>query len=206
MGHHFVPQRYLKGFQDRTAPGNIWMYDKAGRTANRLPIKQVAQAPGFYKEEVETALNVEVEIPGNDVIDKIRRGQKLTDDDRVHLTYYTATMIRRVPRAREAAEKLIPQALTEVTQTYRAACWHAFRDGKIDQERLEKWLAEIDKAEAKLQVNPPEEVIRVIEDPWPFESMLLAINGMYWRFLRCDGPSYFLTSDNPVHFLALRVF
>ena len=30
--------------------------------------------------------------------------------------------------------------------------------------------------------------------------MLKAIHGMYWRFLRSEGPSYFLTSDNPVHF------
>ena len=48
MGHHYVPQRYLKGFQAREKPAWIWMYDKEQGTAKLLPIKQVAQVPEFY--------------------------------------------------------------------------------------------------------------------------------------------------------------
>ena len=44
MGHHFVPQRYLKGFQSPEKPAWIWAFDKKAQTAKHLPIKQVAQA------------------------------------------------------------------------------------------------------------------------------------------------------------------
>ena len=39
----------------------------------------------------------------------------------------------------------------------------------------------------------------MIETPWPFARWLIAIYNMTWRILRSEGPSYFLTSDNPVH-------
>jgi hypothetical protein len=44
------------------------------------------QAPRYYEDEVEKSLNRDVEMPGNDVIDKLRRNELLNDDDRMHLT------------------------------------------------------------------------------------------------------------------------
>src|SRR5262245_26885587 len=107
MGHHTVPQRYLRGFEDAHKPGWIWMDDNAKGERTLLPIKQVAQVPGFYTDEVEKALNEDVEKPGNDVIDKIRRGEALDEMDRRYLTYYVGTMLRRVPLARAKANKLV---------------------------------------------------------------------------------------------------
>jgi len=53
------------------------MYDKKDKTSKCLPIKQIAQVPGFYTDDVEAALNTESEIPGNDVIDKLNRGVRV---------------------------------------------------------------------------------------------------------------------------------
>ncbi|HYS42841.1 MAG TPA: hypothetical protein VEM32_02570, partial [Geobacteraceae bacterium] len=41
-------------------------------TCKLLTIKQVAQAAGFYDDDVEKSLNEDVEKPGNDVIDSLR--------------------------------------------------------------------------------------------------------------------------------------
>src|SRR6186713_1137545 len=114
MGLHYVPDRYLRGFECPDKPGYIWMYDKAKSSSNCLPIKVVAQSPGFYSPEVEEELNFEVELPGNHVIDKLNRGERIDEMERRDLTYYIATMMRRVPRARAKAEKLIPPALAEI--------------------------------------------------------------------------------------------
>ena len=92
MGHHFVPQRYLRGFQAPTKADWIWMYDKTNDTSKFVPINKVAQSAGFYDEEVEQMLNLQVEIPGNNVIDKIRRNEAIDERDRLCLTG-----IRRVP-------------------------------------------------------------------------------------------------------------
>ena len=207
MGHHFVPRRYLKGF--RSAESNekksfIWMYDKLKGTATNASIDTVAQQAGFYDEDVEDELNKQVEIPGNDVINKIQRCEPISEFDRMHLTYYIATMIRRVPAARAKAEQYIPQIVEEVPREFRAWVEEAHRVGDIDDETLARRLAEITVAEEKFKKQPPEEVINQIRTPWPFQSMLVVIHSMNWRVIRTAGPSFFLTSDNPVSFFEDR--
>jgi hypothetical protein len=32
MGHHFVPQRYLRNFEDPDHPGYIWVHDHRAST------------------------------------------------------------------------------------------------------------------------------------------------------------------------------
>lgn len=204
MGHHFVPQRYLKGFQTPDNPRFIWMFDKTAHTSKRLPIKQVAQAPGFYEDDIESSLNVDVEIPGSDVIDKIIAGKVIDDDvndqDRNHLTYYIATMIRRVPHARASAQKFVPQTITEVAARLKQQLRDAAAAGLIDEAALGARLAEADAWARKAHEEPPVEVRKTIETPWPFKRWLLAIHNMHWRVLRAEGPSYFLTNDNPAYF------
>ena len=55
MGQHYIPQRYLRGFLADGAKDHIWMYDKQQDSFKFLPISQVAQARGFYEEEIENA-------------------------------------------------------------------------------------------------------------------------------------------------------
>ena len=41
MGHHYIPQHYLRGFEVSGQPGMIWMYNKTAKTSKFLPIKSV---------------------------------------------------------------------------------------------------------------------------------------------------------------------
>jgi len=74
-----------------------------GGTRKLVPIKQVAQEPGFYTDAVEESLTEYVEKPANAVLDKLRLGEAIGEVDRAHLAYYMGTMIRRVPHARTKA-------------------------------------------------------------------------------------------------------
>ena len=56
MGHHYVPQAYLKGFEAAESPGMVGTYDKERNSFALLPIKNVAQSPGFYDDETERLL------------------------------------------------------------------------------------------------------------------------------------------------------
>ena len=144
MGHHVVPQRYLKGFQAKERPLFIWMFDKEQNSAKLLPIKQVAQVPEFYANDVEAALNTEAEIPGNDVIDKLRRGEALEEIDRRHLTYYIATMITRVPAARARAATFIPTALDDVARATRKAIRDSAKSLAVDEATMNARMAEVE--------------------------------------------------------------
>jgi hypothetical protein len=65
MGHHYVPQQYLRGFEVEEDPGTIWSYDKVLKTFLKIPIKVVAQEADFYDADVERELNESVEGPAH---------------------------------------------------------------------------------------------------------------------------------------------
>lgn len=200
MGHHYVPQRYLRGFQEPDRPGFIWMSDKLASTSQLLPIKQVAQAPKFYENDVERELAEAVESPGSDVIDKIRESHAIDEQDRMHLTYSIGVMLRRIPHARSKAEKLVPRALDEVLAEVREWIESGASEGKLGGGTVAEKLAEMERIEQRFRKQPPHQVKQKIETPWPTLNMLMLIHNMSWRILRSGGPSYFLTSDNPAYF------
>ena len=58
MGHHFVPQFYLRGF---TEGNTIWVYDRLGSCSFNSQPKTVANENKMYTEEIESWLTNEIE-------------------------------------------------------------------------------------------------------------------------------------------------
>src|SRR6185312_5315839 len=135
MGHHTVPQRYLKNFESPDKPGCIWMFDKQLNTGKFVPIKVAVQSRAFYSQEIETALAIQVEKPANIVIAKILRGEIQDEsiglEDRTALSYYMATMIRRVPKSRKRDQKHVPGAIAVAAEKARALVEQHKREGRI---------------------------------------------------------------------------
>jgi hypothetical protein len=201
MGKHYVPQRYLQGFKDKSTADEIWMYDKKEQVYKRVRIRNVAQSPDFYTQEVENLLTRAIENPGNAAMDKIKAGAQLDEQDRAALTSYIGTTIRRVPRARKNAyERTIPTALADTIARARENLRAEAEAGNLDAQQLQDTMAEVDRVEAKFREEPPSEVVELVSTPWPFESTLTAIYSMNWRLFRAEGPNFFLTSDNPAYF------
>jgi hypothetical protein len=200
MGKHYVPQKYLCGFADPWAQKSIWQFDKQTErfSDNALSIKRVAQRREFYNEETEEKITRLVEAPGNVVLDKLRMGHfDLSDQDRVDLSVYMATMVKRVPRNRDRGHKLAPKSLARVTDELREEIRIAERVGHISSESAEQYLAETDRVSAEFAVKTPRDVVDQIESPWPTEQMVEVIYSMHWRFGLANGSNYFITSDNP---------
>lgn len=201
MGHHYVPQRYLWGFQSPEKEKWIWTYDKQTRQASLLPAKRVAQVGNYYDDEVENELNTKVELPGNDVIDKIRSGGAIDSTDRTHLAKYIAVMILRVPRKRQLAESFAPEAKASIANETRSIFQGAADHGEIDQMKLSAKLGEIEAWEDKYSAAHPPQVNAAIRSPWPTDKVLRAVHSMNWSIVSSEGPSYFITSDNPAFFV-----
>lgn len=100
MGNHFVPQAYLRGFQDPANPDFIWVQSRREQDPRSASIEDVAQSRNFYDPEIEKLLASSVEGPANPVLAKLRAGELPTDQERVALAVYLATMIKRVPKNR----------------------------------------------------------------------------------------------------------
>lgn len=126
MGHHSLPQRYLRKFQDPDELGVVWMHDKRRRIVKKVPIKVAAQRPKFYRPSDENTLNKEVEIPGGNAIDKLIRGQRIDIGERADVARYVATMMRRVPGFREWSRSVLPEVLPRACDEIRGrARWEA---------------------------------------------------------------------------------
>src|SRR5688572_17870447 len=160
MGSHQVPQKYLQGFgipPDRT---QIWMYDKHDRAWRCLPIKRVAQQPGYFDADTERELSERVENPAHTVLDLLRAGELPLPTQREVLALYIAVMIKRVPRRRRQGLEIVPEAVSETIEEIRVEL-----DALYQATGLEIWrkrLAELDAVHEKYKREPPDIVLEQI--------------------------------------------
>ncbi len=200
MGHHYVPQRYLRNFQDVARPGFIWMFDKVSRQCRQASITNVAQEAGFYEPETETDLNELVEGPATPIIDKLLRRECPTPADQTSLALYIAVMLKRVPYRRQRALALVPQVLDDTITEVRDWLMGGIGHPGLDQALLRERLLEVETIYEKYKLQPPPNVIKQIREPWPTEEMIELVQQMTWRVLETSGPNLFMTCDNPAFF------
>lgn len=200
MGHHYVPQKYLRAFGTPDDPDLIWAYDKKALSGKILPIKIVAQAPAFYEEDVEAELASRLEGPANIVLDQLINLRPISQEQRTHLAVYIATMMKRVPRRRRLSlQEIVPKAL-EKTMDELVSELQTWAATTSDQDRVAKRLAEIERLRAAFRDEPPAAVMDHIRNPWPTVKLINAVGSMTWRMALTTGSQRFITSDNPAFF------
>jgi hypothetical protein len=200
MGHHFVPQRYLRNFEDRSRPGFIWLHDKRGGSVRQAEIAHVAQSKRFYSEETEVILARDVEAPGNAVMRKLTNNTSISPAERLQLANYIGVMLKRIPASRRRATEMIPGVLADLVAEVREQLNTLASNVRADPELMARRLQEVDAAERKFSLEPPPQVLEQIREPWPSKELLRVLLSMTWRVLVASGPTYFMTTDNPVFF------
>lgn len=200
MGHHYIPQAYLRGFTEPGSDRFIWMYDKVTGRFSRPTVRKLAQQKNFYSQEVESELNRIIETPAHRVLNMLRQGETIGDQDRAQLAIYIGTMMWRVPHIRAERLKRWPQAIKDVHAQTREQLEEMRHNLDVDQAAVARRLQEIETADKRCEEEVPQEVLDSFRLPWPSEKMVSVIYSMNWRFGTSDGPSYYLTSDNPAFF------
>ena len=200
MGHHFVPQAYLRCFENPSRPGFIWLHSKRDPMPRQASIEQAAQSRGYYSSTDEEALATFVEAPANPLLAKLRRLERLSEDERLVVAYYIATMIKRVPRQRLLATSLIGPALETVVARVRDQLTELFQTGKLSVDGLASRMDELARLHAKYEAEPPQEVESQVRDPLPTEVLFSAVASMKWWVIRAREPDHFVTSDSPAYF------
>lgn len=199
MGHHYVPQAHLRRFQSESHAEFVWIHDKNGGEPRLAAISKVAQSRAYYSSETERILAVNVEAPANIAIEKLIRTESLTASERLSISNYIATMLKRGPRRRQKADQMYPKVLTETVDQLRKEITALARPGK-NSDLIARRLAELDAAEEKFRKKQPSNVTEEIKRPWATKEMLDAIHRMAWRVIHTTGPQKFITSDHPVFF------
>lgn len=199
MGHHYIPKKYLLGFCEPIAEERLWVYDREYKSFLRKHINTVGEEKDFYSSNDEKALNEEIEQPALPLLLKLRAGGLLSDAERPIFAKYVSTMMTRVPYIREVLIPSIPGSLDE-----------DFDDMLNDMEyklKMSKSTPEFIKQQIEILEDNRLNIIEMVS-PRATEtnrSPFLAtryinktVLDMKWRFLTTKGPSFFLTSDNPV--------
>jgi Protein of unknown function (DUF4238) len=199
MGNHFVPQAYLRAFQDPQDPGMIWT-DPRRQPARLAAIDKVAQSSGFYDAETERDLNVLIEAPANPVLELLRTDRSTDAAGRHRVAVYVATMAKRVPRSRQRGVALLPVLIESTVAKLQSEFHEAAARGVIDPQRLDFLLAQTERVHGEFHKSAPAEVLAYINQPWPSPAIVDAVQRLHWRVFVADSPEMFLTSDNPAFF------
>jgi len=206
--HHYVPQRYLRGFTIEGEKSLIWEYDKNTGEISLQPrsIRDICAEHHYYTQKREDGSNDhesmedafhEIENKAPRVIKNIKfpgTGKKviLTGEERVILGFFASIQLFRVPNFREAIEEM-HRKLVEIK------LGHIVAKDKVDgtlpkeiEELYERGGINID-IERFVSLEPMinmarEGSARLLEKVWHFAA---PANGMT-----------FITSDNPVYFQA----
>jgi len=200
MGHHYVPQHYLRGFEPPAHPGTIWRYDKASKLFKCIPIKVVAQEPAFYAEEDERALSTQIEGPALGSLARLRRGEAISQDDRARIAVYAASMMMRGPRRRRKALEMAPSVLADTITGFKKRLEEWASSPDADRALVARRFAELEAVRDKYAREPPSTVIDQVRSPWPRQRFVDLIFAMTWRVIASDASTRFLTSDNPAFF------
>lgn len=201
MGFHYVPQKYLSRFADPASPETIWLYDKQGGAPRAIGIPAVAQSRDFYSSNDEAKLADIVEGPADPVISKLLRHEALAGRERVQLSFYIATMFRRVPyRRRKVYETIVPAVIDRLFAEMRADMVRAAEAQSLDPLLLTYQAAQLAAQEERVRRKPPIQIQEAVRSPWPTAKMVVAVYELAWRILSTAGPPSYITTDNPAFY------
>lgn len=196
MGHHYVPQFYLRGFE---SDGRIWAHDRERKTSFQATVKSVANENGMYSEEVESFLANRVETPAISALTKVRRQERISADERSALARYIVFLLKRVPDGRARALQSVPGAADEVHSRIAAELDAAALSNPDFYDRAESLKARVAAAIENQKMSPSPELWYSSFPTEPNARLVEALLSMNWVFMS-SSKLPFLTSDNPAFF------
>ena len=199
MGHHYLPKYYLKGFTE-TVDNMLWAYEKGTGNKFNTQIKSLANITKFYSQETEQYLASHIEDPANAVLDKIRSGHLINDNDKNVFAEYMAVMWKRVPRAKEDLKKMAPRLASEIAEKLSSDLDSIIAKELQDAKFIEKRRKEIDEILATYAADPPKDIWLENIPPERTPRIVEAIKAMTWTFWEFNQRPAFLTCDNPLFY------
>ena len=198
MGHHYLPQYYLKGFSNNS--DFIWTYDKCSGKKFNTQIKNVANITNLYSTDFEQYSANNIEGPANVVLDKIRNKRPIDENDKKILSGYILVIWKRVPEALERFKKSVPKVGNELYKKIIEDST-SMDSQEPEKNKLTEGNKETIKAIiADLISDPPKNLWEDNIPPEKTPRVVAAFNRMKWKFLVIDDKNaeIFLTCDNPV--------
>lgn len=196
MGHHYVPQFYLRGFE---TDGTIWAYDKLHSRSFPTQVKSIANETGMYSDDLEAYLANEIEDPAKPAIQKIRSHRPLSPEDRLTLAKYIVILWKRTPKGRDRIGQYMPEVSAELRDDLHKELATLEAEHPDLASRIAQFRAQAEEVIARQERNPSPEIWHKSIESWSSPKVVDVLLSMNWTFLH-SANAQFLTSDNPVFF------
>ncbi len=191
--HHYIPRHYLRGLCAEASPDRLFVYSKGSDRVFRTGTHSIAKEKGFYLDEIERVLGELLEARAEVVLKKLRLRDALDHGDREVLSAFVVNLQRRVPSFRDVVMAMIPEQQQEAAEKVRR-----FLENDSDLNRRQERLAELDELQEKWRNGPPADLVHRLVQPATTGTVERHLLKMHWYFCYADGPSCFVTCDNPV--------
>ena len=198
MGHHYVPQFYLRGF---SVNNTIWVHDRVEKRTFGSQPKTVANETNMYTEEIEQHLANAVEDPAKPAIEKIRERKRLTEDERQALANYVIALWKRVPEGRTRVAERMPEVAAEVRSNLHDELTAAAAADPRLVALAESRKEQVNRIIATYESDPPPDIWQQSLGKDSSARVVDSLLSMEWRFLYSDREQ-FVACDNPVFFFA----
>lgn len=195
MGNHFVPQAYLRAWAENG--DYVIAYPTARGAAFIKPnTKNIGQETGLYPNDLEGALNREIETPMGPIIDRINAEGSVQDKDKKTVATYFRSLIDRSPMARELVSSKVPEAAVEIYQKLEAALDKQLVAG-ADVMSVERRRVEIAEACRKAGSTPSDAIWHMALKPGRESATTDLIASMSMAVFSAPPTKHFFTSDRP---------
>ena len=201
MGHHYIPQYYLRGFCPDFGQ-TIWVYDKKKARKFSTQIKNIANICGLYTQGLEKYLSDDIENPANRVLEKIHDRAQLTTTDKLAFSKYISVMWKRVPSGMSRLKKLTPGIAEDLRENFHREFNEIVADNPSNSALIQRRKVEIDEILDRYSKEPPQGIWHSVIPADRTPRMVTTIAKMTWRFLTFDEKPAFFTGDNPVFFFS----
>jgi hypothetical protein len=185
MGQHYIPRYYLSGFSENNL---LWVHDRLDKASFQTQPKSTGNENRMYSNSGETYLANIIEGPADNILDKAKRLENFTNEDRQLLARYIAIMWLRVPNGRS----LITRAVPSVGKAFQQTLSDAAKESVLSIEDKQK----IEDQLTKIISNPTPEIWQKLLQTDFYLPIVDDLLSMRWHYLHsknCD----FITSDNP---------
>jgi hypothetical protein len=207
--HHYIPRYYLRSFSDPRNEPYFYVYQRnSDKVINTTP-ERTAFENNFYtvyehdgsqdSNSIEDYLANDVESPARAILDKIKRLELPSSEEKLTLSKYIVYLIKRVPRGKARIKELTPRIVERQKSEFDQEIDTAISKKPDKREFLEQRRRDIHQIlESYREEIPSGIAMGILRYPSP--RLTATINNMTWRFLINPGEQFYVTSDNPVFF------
>jgi hypothetical protein len=177
----------------------IWTYRKAQRPFCSS-LRNASVEKNFYSEEDERFLANQIEGPATIALDKIRRRESITPDEKKRVTAYLVNLMARVPYSKIRVAAIRPKIVSRIFSEENIKI--NYTGGRELSAKETEELHDLRRQYENEEKMGVDELWSKMLPPHQFKKSLVALETMTWQFLTFDANPAFVTSDNPFFFFA----